>query len=250
MRKWYSKEREYHEPEDRSQNRRRRKPDRYSGKRYYYSDSSSSYESSNSPRKREKSGINTKPNSNVKAQQKYPHFSLGQVSGFIGQNIQFYQLTFEQFVAGELTTISKCTDTDEIIGRTELLQRVALWKLRANVNWAQVRNAYAHIIRKIENMEISWRANWDQFERHIYDKITNLSDKPKTEKAKKTQGSDTIFFCKQFQKLEGCNRDSPHNAKVGNSFKQVHHICANCWLKDRTRRNHAEHSTECPHKEI
>ena len=134
---------------------------------------------------------------------------------------------------------------DERIGRTELLQRITLWRLWANVSWQQVHNAYAHIIRKIENQEISWAPNWDNYERHIYDKIAvnNKNEKPKK------IGGDSVWFCKAFQKTEGCRKDPPHLAKVGNSFRQVLHICANCWLKDKQKRNHPEYSFDCPHKE-
>ena len=36
----------------------------------------------------------------MREQLRYPHFSLGQVSGYIGLNIQFHNLSFDQFVAG------------------------------------------------------------------------------------------------------------------------------------------------------
>ena len=159
----YNNDRNYCKMENNRSSRKHRmraRMDKYTDKKYYFSESSSSSKYSISPQKWE---INAKPNSNIKTQQRYPHFSLRQVSGFIGQNLQFYQLTYEQFIARELTTISTCTNAEEIEGRTEVLQRVTLWKLRANVMWAQVCNAYAHIIRKIENKEIMWRANWDYF---------------------------------------------------------------------------------------
>ena len=65
-----------------------------------------------------KSGISARPNSNVKDQLTYPHFSLGQISGFIGQNISYHQLTYEQFMAGELSTIVNAQTTAEATGRT------------------------------------------------------------------------------------------------------------------------------------
>ena len=46
-------------------------------------------------------------------------------------------------------------DREEAQGRLELLQHVSLWKLRANVSWPQVRNTFAHVMRKIENKEIN-----------------------------------------------------------------------------------------------
>ena len=85
--------------------------------------------------------------------------------------MQFHQLSYEQFVAGELATICYTTDEYEKEGRTELLQRISMWKMRANVTWPQVRNTYAHILRHIENREITWEADWDRYERHIYDRI-------------------------------------------------------------------------------
>ena len=135
----------------------RRHVDNYRG-RTQSSDSSIEY---SPPNQGTQSGIDAKPTSNIREQLRYPHFSLGQVSAFIGQNLQFHNLTYEQFIVGELTTISQCEDHIEREGRTELLQRITLWRLRANVTWSQVRSAYGHIIRKLENKEINWFADWD-----------------------------------------------------------------------------------------
>ena len=183
----------------------------------------------------------------MREQLRYPHFSLGQISGFIGQNLQFHNLNYDQFIAGELATITNCHDIEEKIGRVKLLQRIALWRLRANVTWPQVRNAFAHILRLIENQEITWHAGWDKYERHIYDKIAIVGPKDKIKKT--VSNTDFTWFCKAFQCPEGCNKDAPHPAKIVNSFKQVQHICASCWQKDRTRRTHSESSSDCPHKD-
>ena len=69
-------------------------------------------------------GINAKPTSNVCIQLRYPHFSLRQMTGFIGQNVQYHHLSFEQFIAGKLATISTCDDASEKEGRLELLQHI------------------------------------------------------------------------------------------------------------------------------
>ena len=98
-----------------------------------------------------------------------------------------------------------------------------------------------------KNQEISWRTDFDQFERHIYDKIAMAN--AKTEKSKKPGVLETTWFCKAFQKPEGCTKTAPHNAKVGNSFRTVHHICANCWLKDKIKAYHPDSSQDCPYKE-
>ena len=82
-------------------------------------------------------------------------------------NIPFHQLTYDQFLASELSTITDTHDHNEKVGRIELLQRISLWKLRAGISWPQVRNTYAYILRKIENQEINWSTDWDKFERTI-----------------------------------------------------------------------------------
>ena len=95
------------------------------GRANYSSSESDNVGNTNNPKKI-KSGINAKANFDVIEQKKYPQFSLGLISGFVGKDIPFDNLTYEQFMAGELTTIVNCTDEIEVNGRTQILQRVAL----------------------------------------------------------------------------------------------------------------------------
>ena len=88
------------------------------------------------------------------------------------------------------------------------------------------------MLRKVENGEISWYADWDRYEKHIYDKITLVSQSNKIEKQKTnaTYKSKTEFawFCKAYQKPDGCSKESPHPGWVGNQFASltisVHHV--------------------------
>ena len=191
-----------------------------------------------------RSGINAKPCSKVKVELTYPHFSLGQLSGFMGAPISFHNLTYEQFVAGELCTIMNCSSATEHRGRVTLLQKISNWHLMINASWNQIQNTHAHIIRKIENKEIGWAADFDRFEKHIFEKVSF-----KTEKQDKRKTVNQDWFCKVFQKQEGCPKDAPHAAWIGNQMKMVQHFCAACWLKDRSKRAHPECSTDCPLKE-
>ena len=53
-------------------------------------------------------------------------------------------------------------------------------------SWNQIRNTYAHILRKIENREITWSADFDRFEKHIYEKVAlkfEKSDKKEKHKS-------------------------------------------------------------------
>ena len=117
----------------------------------------------------------------------YPHFSLGQISDFIGLNIQFHQLTFDQFMAGETKTILTCHDEEEWEDHIQLLNRIAQWYLRTNVSWPQIRNAYALILRRVENRNLMG-TDWNRFEQHIYDQVSIPS---KAEKTKNQAGQTT-----------------------------------------------------------
>ena len=220
----------------------------------YSSESSSDYEQVKH-RKSIKSGINAIPNAAVVEQATYPHLSLGQCSGFIGQNVRFDNLSYEQFMAGELTTICDVKDKIEMVGRIQLLQRVAMWKLRTNVPWTQIRQAYAHIVLRIETHEIDWTADWDRYERHIYDRVdphpknTNFKGGRSSNTTTTNAVQEAVWFCKNYQRPEGCQREAPHKAKIGTMYKIVQHICASCWLRDKTKKHHPEYSPECPHKE-
>ena len=88
----------------------------------------------------------------------------------MGAPISFYNLSYEQFVAGELCIIMNTTSATERRGRITLLQKINNWKLMVGASWIQIQNTYAHIIRKIENREISWSVDFDHFQKHILKK--------------------------------------------------------------------------------
>ena len=180
---------------------------------------------------KKRSGVNANPSSEVREQLKYPHYSLGQQTGFIGLNIPFHQLIYDQFVAGELGTIVATCDRNEREGRTKLLQCISVWKLCAGITWPQVQNTYAHILRKLENKEISWLADFNRFERTIYDKVILTTQKEK-QKMSKTTEDNTVWFCKSFQRPEGCSKEAPHTGWVKGQKKLLQHVCATCWQKD------------------
>ena len=152
-------------------------------------------------------------------------------------------------MAGELATIISTNDPVERLERTNLLQHVALWKLRANATWSQVRSTYAHVIRKIENQEIGWDTEWERYERHIYDRMSPANRSDRSNKStRSTQSKETVWYCKPFQRMDGCNREAPHSAKVFGVVRQVQHICATCLFKLKELKYHSESSPECPYK--
>ena len=159
------------------------------------------------------SGIDAKPGSRVKQELMFPHFSLGQTSAFMGVGLQFHAWSYEQFVAGELCTIMNTVNSTERRGRVSLLHKICTWKLTTGVSWVQICNTYAHIVRLIENHEIDWVTDFNQYERHIFEKVTWTKEKTKSVSNNKTP---VEWFCKQFQKIEGCIREPLHIVKYGN----------------------------------
>ena len=89
----------------------------------------------------------------------------------MGAPISYYNLSYDQFIAGKLYTIMNVTSNAERQGCVTLLQKIANWKLMIGASWNQIRNTYAHILRKIENREITWSADFNRFEKHIYEKV-------------------------------------------------------------------------------
>ena len=73
-----------------------------------------------------KSGMLAMPTDNIKTQQVWPYYNLAY--SFVTETVQFHQLSFEQFVAGELKTVLDTTDPFEIRGRLGLMSRLAYLK--------------------------------------------------------------------------------------------------------------------------
>ena len=71
---------------------------------------------------KKRSGMVASPADYIKTPQIWPHYNLAY--GFVTTSIQFHQLSFEQFVAGETKTIQNASDPLEITGRLNLMSRL------------------------------------------------------------------------------------------------------------------------------
>ena len=60
-------------------------------------------------------------------------------------------------------------------------------------------------------------------------------------------------FCRDFNKPEGCPKNSPHTAWFGTgptgNKRMVYHFCAACLIRDKQQRDHPEGHVDCPHKD-
>ena len=191
--------------------------------------------------KNRKSGMLAKPTHNIKRPAIWPHFNLQ--LAYAATPVAFAQLSFEQMVAGEIKTIRDSQDKVEAEGRLKLLSKLALLKAR-NYPWGKLRDLYAAIMREIEKDEARWDSDW----RHIEESVIDPMDRVQVpgqdrgqDNSKKTSKKEE-WYCKDFNTENGCPKDSPHEAMVGRPPKkrQVKHMCAVCWNKDKEARKHSE----------
>ena len=123
-------------------------------------------------------------------------------------------------------------------------------KLRG-YEWPIIRKMYAAIVRSIEAKEYSWEDNFDRFEAILYRRPPTAVRGNKVEREGGQQQKK--WFCRDWNKRDGCTKPSTHKAWFGTGpnavSRTVIHMCATCYLKDRSQKEHPEHSDNCPHKQ-
>ena len=198
--------------------------------------------------KKVKSGMLDRATANILHKEVWPQKNL--LEDWADEDIDFKQLQFEHHVAGEIRTIEVCTEPAQILGRLRLLRRMAYAKLRG-YDWPIIRKMYAAILRSIETKEYTWLDNFDRFETILYRR-----NQPTNRTGRGERGPDRDqqkkWFCRDWNKSEGCTKQSPHKAWFGSGTNAVSrtvlHICAACYMKDRATRDHPETHDTCPHK--
>ena len=51
---------------------------------------------------------------------------------------------------------------------------------------------------------------------------------------------EQVWFCVRYQRNKCEQLQSPHTTVIRGISRMVHHICATCWQKDQTQKNHPE----------
>ena len=194
-----------------------------------------------------RSGMLDKSTTNIRHKETWPQKNLGE--DWAEEEIEFKQLQFEHLVAGETRTIETCSDPAQILGRLRLLRRIAYLKLRG-IEWPLLRKMYAAILSSIETQEYSWESNFDRFESILYRKV--LTDRSDREHREHKQSEGRKRFCRDYNKPEGCPKNSPHPVWVGSgpgsTKRMVYHCCAACLIRDKVVRDHPEGHNDCPHR--
>ena len=114
-------------------------------------------------------------------------------------------------------------------------------------SWSNLRMLYTAIMNHIEKHEASWVSDW----RHIEDMVLESAIRIPGDKGqgKSSKNKSEQWYCCDFNKIDGCNKHSPHDAVVRGRRRQVKHFCAKCWLSDHEMHAHAEVDPVCLHHE-
>ena len=113
---------------------------------------------------------------------------------------------------------------------------------------------YAAILTSIKTKEYSWESNFDRFETILYRKawVEPKNHHPEGRPYNRESGGRRRF-CRDFNRPEGCPRNSPHTVWIGNGpsavKRTVYHYCAACLIRDKEQRDHPEGHQDCPHKD-
>lgn len=197
-----------------------------------------------------KSGITAKATDLVISPAKWPHTEL--LFEYLGGAVEFKDLNFAQFVAGEVEIIQNCTHADEIQGRLKLLQSIAYY--HASYDWKTLLQLYATIMRLIEMKRMQWGEDTSRIEQIVFNRsMSNKNLKPKKGVSNTANSQpklkDTTFFCRDFNRNK-CNLAEQHAAQFKGQTITVHHICADCWLNEKKKLNHKECDPICPRYSI
>ena len=107
-----------------------------------------------------KLGKYTKHNVNIVREEAWPHMS---VLKKYTRRVNFDELDYEAFVAGETRTILMMKEIKPALGRLRLLSQISHW-LCCCRNWPLVCGLYEAIVESIELGEAEWTSNFDHYE--------------------------------------------------------------------------------------
>jgi hypothetical protein len=220
--------------------------------------SKSGRKSSKSRRRRRyvKSGIRAKASDKVKEQALYPHAALQ--FEFVSENVEFKNLSFSQFVAGELEIITGGEISDlEMEARLALLKKLAYYY--QDYSWEALRNFYAAWLKKIETRRRSWSDDPSELEMKMLIKhtrkvglkqfnSTSVSKDKRSDSGDKSSKAvqDGSWYCANYQRNR-CPNKSSHFATIGGKLRNCLHICSTCWRVDNKKESHPECASSCPH---
>ena len=160
-----------------------------------------------------------------------------------GREIRFNDLTFRQYVAGELEIITESSISEiEREARLRLMKKMAY--LLGGYDWRQIREIYGYIATRIERGLLKWGS---QMGEEIQWALQRKAGAAQTEGKKMNKsvqnrisgGPERLWYCPSYQR-GNCNKASGHEETVNGRKVTVQHICARCYTRDKKREEHPE----------
>lgn len=200
-----------------------------------------------SKKNKKKSGIKAKSSDKVKSPQKWPHAYLQ--FEYVNKQVTFDELDYRMFIAGELEVISEADISKiERNGRISLLKKIVYYS--STYDFKGLKAFYAAWLREIELGKKSWSDDPVQIETAILTKHIRptKSSQPASKKdsGKPSSDKEKVWFCSLYQRNK-CSHKTGHISVFKGEARLCQHICATCWLKDKTKLSHPECSSSCPH---
>ena len=217
------------------------------------SDSDSSSDSDSHKRKhkkakkksKRKSGKFSKPSSKVTVVQDWPQAYLS--LKYVTKAKKYEALSIPEFVAGFSAILQKPKLPDiERKARTKHLKD--LMYLATIHKWNVVLEFHASVLCEIERGHLTWSDSFDSLmSRFLATHSSNNSASGSRSSSNSTAGgtSSRIFFCRHYNNGH-CTKPDTHTDMVNGISVSVRHICAQCWLTNRTVQSHQQSSPMCP----
>ena len=201
-----------------------------------------------------RSGLVARSTDQVRFPQTWPHVALQ--DEFFQQSLEFKDLDFRLFVAGELEIATSPDISDrERTGRLMLLKQLAY--LNGAHHWNILKNIYLTVVRKIELGSLDWGSSFLSEIQWILTKHTVTQparSQPPTRNTnytvqntgytgQKTRDTESRLMCFDYNKGACAFREAHYiNTKNGRQ-EWVRHGCSKCWRKDTVYREHPR--TDC-----
>ena len=200
-----------------------------------------------------------RPNEEIIRKMRWAHRGLEYT--YRAKGLEFNDMSFHQYVAGETKIIAMSDEDEERNGRLRLMNKIA-YAMDETSNWLACRQYYAAVVVAIEMGEEEWVSNFRRFENMLPKVVigaastirqgqhtANKSTNPKSIQGKsKSRRIPEVCFCKEYNRGD-CTQESPHLGKYKDEIKPVmlHHYCAKCLLKSKIKMQHPENSEACPY---
>lgn len=190
-----------------------------------------------------KSGLKDKSgNSGIIRKVKDPHTQLD--FEYISGELKFEELSFGQIVEGETEIVTrKHISEDEKLTRLFILKKLAY--LSEYLPLKMIKDLYITVMSHVEKGKIKWSQTQkalDKLEQTVL--IRNCrGPRDRTDKFDKGKQdrptTDRTYYCAKYNKGE-CSLGQKHAAEIKGKAVMVNHICRQCWIKSKEKKQHPE----------